>query len=141
MRGKKAPKREIKPDLKFNNLALAKFINYVMTKGKKSVAQSLVYNCLEIISQKTKQDGLNVFNQALKNVSPSLEVRGRRIGGANYQVPVIVSGKRKQVLAFRWIIEAARKRKGKPMGKKLAEEIIAAANNEGEAGGHEAIGV
>ncbi len=133
MRGKKAPKRKIKPDQKFSSIPIAKFINYIMHGGKKSVARSIVYTALEIVSQKTKQDGLAVFNLALKNVQPAVEVKGRRIGGANYQVPQVVSGSRKQVLAYRWIIEAARSRKGKAMADRLAEEIMSAANNEGDA--------
>lgn len=133
MRGKPQSKRKINPDPKFNSLVIGKFINYIMRKGKKSVAQSIVYKSLDIISEKTKQDGLSVFNLAMKNVAPSLEVKGRRIGGANYQVPIVVSNERKQVLAFRWIIDSARARKGKAMAEKLADEIISASNNEGEA--------
>ncbi|MCD4705210.1 30S ribosomal protein S7 [bacterium] len=133
MRGKKAPKRKIKPDPKFNSLAIGKFINYIMERGKKSVAQKIVYGALEIVSEKTKEDGLSVFKQAIKNISPTLEVKGKRIGGANYQVPIVVSGERKQVLAFRWIIETTKAKKGKAMAEKLADEIIAAYSNEGEA--------
>lgn len=133
MRGKRSPKRKIEPDQKFNSIPIAKFINYIMERGKKSVARSIVYDALEIISEKTKQDGLSVFNQAIKNIQPSVEVKGRRIGGANYQVPQVVSGARKQVLAYRWLIEAARIRKGKAMSARLADEIMSAANNEGEA--------
>ncbi len=133
MRGKKIPKRKIKPDSKFNSLPLGKFINYVMKNGKKSLAQIIVYDALDIISKRTKQDGLSIFNQAVKNVGPSLEVRGRRIGGSNYQVPIVVSGQRKQILAFRWILEATRARKGKPMPEKLADELISASKNEGDA--------
>jgi small subunit ribosomal protein S7 len=133
MRGKPQSKRKTIPDPKFNSLVIGKFINYIMRKGKKSVAQMIVYKSLDIISEKTKQDGLSVFNQAMKNVSPSLEVKGKRIGGANYQVPIVVSNERKQVLAFRWIIDSARARKGKAMAEKLADEIIMASNNEGEA--------
>ena len=133
MRGKPVSKRKISPDPKFNSVVISKFVNYIMERGKKSVAQGIVYKCLDIISEKTKQDGLSVFNLALKNVSPSLEVKGRRIGGANYQVPIVVSNERKQVLAFRWIIDSAKAKKGKAMSEKLADEIIAASNNEGEA--------
>ena len=133
MRGKKAPKRKIAPDPKFNSIPIAKFINYIMKRGKKSLASFLVYKALEIVSEKTKQDSLSVFNQALKNIQPSLEVKGRRIGGANYQIPQVVSGARKQVLAYRWLIEAARFRKGRSMPQRLADEIMAAANNEGDA--------
>jgi len=132
MRGKRAPKRKIEADQKFNSIPVAKFINYIMHGGKKSVARSIV-DAFDYISEKTKQDGLTVFNQAIKNVQPSVEVKGKRIGGANYQVPQVVSGTRKQVLAYRWLIEAARSRKGKAMSIRLAEEIMAAANNEGDA--------
>ena len=133
MRGKKASKRKIEPDQKFNSIPIAKFINYIMRGGKKSVARSIVYDALEIVSEKTKQDGLSVFNQAMKNIQPAVEVKGKRIGGANYQVPQVVSGIRKQVLAYRWLIDAARARKGKAMSARLADEVMAAANNEGEA--------
>jgi len=133
MRGKQAPKRKIAPDPKFNSLAIAKLINYIMRDGKKSTAQAVVYGAFKIISDKTKADGLAIFDEALKNVAPHLEVKGRRIGGANYQIPIVVSGDRKQALAYRWIIDAARKRKGKPMAEKLAEELMLAAKNEGDA--------
>ena len=133
MRGKQAPKRRIKPDPKFNNVMIAKFINYIMNDGNKSIAQKIVYKSFELISKKTKQDPLDIFDQAVKNVGPNLEVKGRRIGGANYQVPVVVSGDRKIQLAYRWIIEASKNKKGKPMHIKLAEELMDAANNEGDA--------
>lgn len=133
MRGKRATKRKTKPDPKFNSVVIGRFINYVMRRGKKALAQSIVYKALDIISNKTKQDSLSIFNQAIKNVQPSVEVKGRRIGGANYQVPIVVSGHRKQILAFRWIIEAARSRKGKAMPEKLADEIMSASKNEGDA--------
>ena len=133
MRGKPATKRDIKPDVKFGKVEVARFINQVMRRGKKSTAQQLVYNAFDLIQKRTKKDPLEVFIQAIKNVSPVLEVRGRRIGGANYQVPITVRGSRQLNLAFRWIIEAARNRKGKPMSEKLAMEIIDAANKEGAA--------
>ncbi|PIT90687.1 MAG: 30S ribosomal protein S7 [Candidatus Komeilibacteria bacterium CG10_big_fil_rev_8_21_14_0_10_41_13] len=133
MRGKQAPKRAIAPDPKFNSIKIAKLINYIMQDGKKSTAQSVVYSCFEIISEKTKNDPMKVFEEALKNVSPTVEVRGRRIGGANYQIPVPVAGGRKLALTYRWIINAARSKKGKPMALKLAEEIMLAAQGEGEA--------
>jgi len=133
MRGKQAPKRKIKPDPKFNNVMIAKFINYIMNDGDKSIAQRIVYKSFEFITEKSKQDPIDVFDQAIKNVGPNLEVKGRRIGGANYQVPVVVSGERRLQLAYRWIIDAARKKKGKPMYLKLAEELMDAANNEGDA--------
>lgn len=133
MRGKRAPKRHIEPDPKYGSVIIAKFINHIMRKGKKSVAQYLVYRCFDIIEQRAKQNPTNVFDQAMRNVMPAVEVRGRRVGGANYQVPVPVSGERKYALAFRWIIDAARKRTGKPMEVKLADELLAAVNNEGDA--------
>jgi len=133
MRGKRAPKRKIKPDIKYNNVNVAKFINYIMKKGKKSVAEKILYSSFEIIQEKTKKDPLEVFEQAIKNVTPILEVKGRRVGGANYQVPVPVKGTRKFQLASRWILEAARSRKGIPMREKLALELIDAYNNEGNA--------
>lgn len=133
MRGKKAPKRRISPDPKHSSEVIAKFINLVMKGGKKGVAQSVVYDALDIIAEKTKGDPVTVFDKAIQNVTPVLEVKSRRIGGANYQVPIEVKGGRKHGLAMRWIIEAARKRKGKPMREKLAMELMDAANMEGEA--------
>jgi len=133
MRGRQAPKRDIQADPKFNNTQITKFINYIMTRGKKSTAQKVVYDCFDIISGKTKQDALDVFDKALKNVGPSLEVRGRRIGGANYQIPYPVRQERKFTLACRWLIGAAKKRKGKSMAEKLAMEIMDAASEQGEA--------
>lgn len=133
MRGKPAPKRKIQPDVKFGRENLAKFINYIMERGKKSVAQKVVYEALEIVSNKTKQDALEVFDQAIRNIAPTVEIRGRRVGGANYQVPVTVRSERSFTLACRWIIAAAKAKKGKKMADKLAEEFIAAYNNEGTA--------
>ncbi len=133
MRGKQAPKREIKADPRFNNIQVTKLINYIMRRGKKSVAQQVIYDCFDIISNKTKQDSLEIFDKAIKNVAPSLEVRGRRIGGANYQIPYPVRQERKFTLACRWIIAAAKKRKGKSMAEKLAFEIMDAAEEQGEA--------
>ena len=126
-------KRKIEGDAKYSDTDVAKFINYIMKSGKKSTAQSVVYDAFEIIKEKTKQDPRHVFNKALKKVCPLLEVRGRRIGGANYQIPFQVRGERRFNLGCRWIIEAARDRKGKPMREKLADEILAAANGEGAA--------
>jgi small subunit ribosomal protein S7 len=132
MRGKnKTPKRKIKPDIKFSNLTVAKFTNYIMKKGKKSTAQKVVYDCFDIIAEKTKQDPVEVFNEAIKNVGPQLEIRSKRVGGANFQVPFPVKGDRKFALACRWIIGATKDKKGRKMADKLAEELIAAANNEG----------
>lgn len=132
MRGKQATKRELLPDAKFGNVLVTKLINYVMYDGKKTVAQRVVYNAFDIISKETKQDPMMVFETALKNVIPSVEVKSRRVGGANYQVPIPVRGDRRYALAYRWLLEAARAKKGKPMAERLAAELIAAANNEGE---------
>ncbi|MEK7189341.1 MAG: 30S ribosomal protein S7 [Patescibacteria group bacterium] len=133
MRGKKAPKRVIAPDQKFNSTNIAKLINYVMQRGKKSTAQAIVYQMLDVVSEKAKQDPLAVYEAAIKNVSPQLEVRSKRVGGANYQIPVEVRGDRKYTLACRWILAAAKSRKGKAMHLKLADEILAAAKGEGSA--------
>ncbi|MCR4279915.1 MAG: 30S ribosomal protein S7 [Candidatus Komeilibacteria bacterium] len=133
MRGKQAPKRKILPDLKYSNIGVAKFINYIMQDGKKTIAETIVYDCFDYIADKTKQDPLDVFDMAIKNVGPTLEVKGRRIGGANYQVPIVVTGDRKLQLAYRWIINAARAKQGKPMAIRLAEELMNAAQNEGDA--------
>jgi len=133
MRGKPAPKRFIEPDSRYADPDVAKFINYIMKSGKKSVAESVVYEAFDIIKDKTKQDPRHVFNKALKQVSPLLEVRGRRVGGANYQIPYQVRGERRFTLGCRWIIDAARTRKGKKMAEKLAEEIINSAKGESAA--------
>ncbi len=131
MRGKQAVKRKIAGDVRYNDTDIAKFINYIMMGGKKAVAQRVVYDAFDIIKKSTKQDPRHVFNKALKKISPLLEVRGRRIGGANYQIPYQVRGERRFTLGCRWLIEIARGRKGKPMSIKLADEIMAAANGEG----------
>jgi small subunit ribosomal protein S7 len=133
MRGKQAPKRKIEGDIRYNDFDIAKFINYVMRRGKKTVAQKVVYTAFDIIKEKTKQDPRHVFNKAIKRVSPLLEVRGRRIGGANYQIPYQVRGERRFTLGCRWLINAATDRKGKPMSEKLADEILAASEGEGAA--------
>ncbi len=133
MRGKQAPKRNILPDPKFNNLVVAKFINYIMRGGKKSIAQKILYSAFDLLKEKTKKDPLDVFDAAVKNVSPAMETKSRRVGGANYQVPIPVRGERRLSLAFRWILGAARGRKGQPMAIKLAEELMNAADNQGDA--------
>ena len=134
MRRKQATKREIEPDSKYDDVRLAKFINNVMKGGKKSVAQRVVYGALEIVKSKTKTEKpLELFNKALENVSPVLEVKSRRVGGATYQVPYEVRGDRREALAIRWILEAAKNKKGKPMAEKLAQELLDASKNEGEA--------
>jgi len=132
MRRKRVFTREILPDPKFQNLVAAKFINRLMTGGKKSVAQTVFYDACEII-EKQQKDPLQIFDEAIKNVSPMVEVKSKRIGGANYQVPREVRGERRLSLAIRWIIAAAQAKKGRPMAEKLAEELLAAAKNEGSA--------
>jgi len=127
-------RNQVTPDLKFNSLRVEKFINSVMWDGKKSTARQVVYDAFDIIKEKTKTDNpLEVFETAIRNVGPAMEIRSRRVGGANYQVPREVRPERKQALAYRWILIAARGGKGKPMAEKLATEIIAASNNEGSA--------
>jgi small subunit ribosomal protein S7 len=133
MRGKQAPKRKIEGDVKYNDTDVAKFINYIMRRGKKSVAEKVVYGAFDIIKEKTKQDPRHVFHKALKKISPLVEVRGKRVGGANYQVPFQVRGERRFTLACRWLIAAAKGIKGKPMHEKLAQEILDAVNGEGAA--------
>lgn len=133
MRRKKKEKRILEPDLIYTNLAISKFINYVMKKGKKETARALVYRTLDTL-KKTKEDNpVDIFDLAIKNISPTVEVRSKRVGGANYQVPVEVRPERKFALATRWLIAAARSKKGKPMAVKLAEEILLASKNEGAA--------
>ena len=133
MRRKRKFQREIEPDSKYSNATVAKFINYVMKDGKKSTAQGVVYRTFDLIEKKHQQDPLVIFDTAIKNVGPALEIKSRRIGGATYQVPREVRGDRKLALAFRWILLAARGKKGKPMHEKLAEELILATKNEGAA--------
>lgn len=131
MRGKQAPKRKIENDLKYGDKNIAKFINYIMVDGKRSVAQKITYDAFDIIRQETKHDPRHIFNKALKKVSPLLEVRGKRVGGANYQVPFQVRGERRFYLGCNWIISASKDRKGKSMAEKLAAEILDASNGEG----------
>lgn len=133
MRGKQSPKRTIAPDRRYNSTQVAKFINYIMQRGKKSVAEKIVYGAFDQVKAKKGEDGYNVWLKAIENVTPVLEVRARRIGGANYQIPVEVNPTRRFALASRWLIAAATARKGKPMSEKLALEIMAAAANEGDA--------
>jgi len=134
MRGKKpAPRRIIAPDPRYQSTVIGKFINKIMERGKKTVACSIVYRAFDLVAEKTKQDPRDVFDLAIKNVSPQVEVKGRRVGGANYQVPMEVRGERRLTLATRWIIEAARAKKGRPMHEKLADEFILASKNEGDA--------
>ena len=128
-----AEKREINPDPKFGDLIVTKFMNAVMYDGKKSVAETIVYGALDQVQSKTKQEPVTVFHQALDNVAPHVEVRSRRVGGATYQVPVDVRPERRQALAIRWIIQAARDRSGHSMTEKLSAELMDAFNRRGNA--------
>ncbi len=134
MRRRLKKKHTLAPDPIYNSEKVAKFVNCVMERGKKNAARSIVYDALTLIKEKAKvEDPIIIFEEALRNTGPAMEVRSRRVGGANYQVPREVRPERKQALAIRWIIEAARSKKGAAMHKKLADELIAAAKNEGEA--------
>lgn len=126
-------KHKIDPDPRYNNVKVAKFINQIMERGKKSVAQKIVYQAFDQIKEEMDTEPRQIFDRALKNVTPALEVKSRRIGGGNYQIPMEVVEPRKTTLAMRWLLAAARAKKGKPMYQKLAEEIISAYNNEGAA--------
>jgi small subunit ribosomal protein S7 len=128
-----AEKREVIPDAKFGDIILTKFMNSIMYDGKKSIAEAIVYDAFDIIEQKMRSEPLPVFKQALDNVAPSIEVRSRRVGGATYQVPVEVRAERRQALAIRWIINAARGRNDKTMVDRLSAELMDAANNRGNA--------
>ncbi|ABS14668.1 MULTISPECIES: 30S ribosomal protein S7 [Brucella/Ochrobactrum group] len=129
----KAEKREINPDPKFGDLVITKFMNAVMLHGKKSVAESIVYGALDVIEAKAKSEPVALFHQALDNVAPHIEVRSRRVGGATYQVPVDVRPERRQALAIRWLINAARGRNETTMIDRLSGELLDAANNRGSA--------
>ena len=133
MRRKRKFQREIAPDGKYGSAEIAKFINHVMRRGKKSVAQGVLYRTFDLLEKKYQQDPLAVFDTAIRNVGPLLEVKSRRIGGATYQVPREVRGDRRFFLACNWILAAARSRKGRPIHEKLAEELLAASKNEGTA--------
>ena len=128
-----AEKREVNPDPKFGNIIITKFMNSIMYDGKKSAAESIVYGALAMIETKTKQGPLPVFEQALENVMPTIEVRSRRVGGATYQVPVEVRSSRRTALAMRWLIDSARKRGENTMPRKLAAELLEASENRGGA--------
>jgi len=133
MRGKPVKKRASIPDSKYGNVMVSKFINYLMERGKKTVAQKIVYEALDRIKESTKQEPVKIFEEAIKTVQPQVEVRSKRVGGANYQVPLPVRGERQFALACRWIIEAAKNRKGKPMAEKLATILIEAQQGLGDA--------
>jgi len=132
-RRRRAEKRIIPPDIRYGSVELSKFINKIMWNGKKTVAQRIVYKALDIVEQQTNRSPLEVFEQAIRNATPMLEVRSRRVGGATYQVPIEVTSRRKTALAIRWILTAARARNEKSMQEKLAAELSAAANGDGAA--------
>jgi len=132
-RKNRAPKRIFYPDAKFQSLVLSKFINFIMYDGKKAVAEKIVYNALDQIKSKTKEDPIKIFNAAVNNIRPNLEVRSRRVGGATYQVPQEVKTNRSQTLALRWLLQATRKRKNKKMSEKLFNELMDASQKKGSA--------
>lgn len=133
MRNRRAPKRHITPDPKFGSEVVTKYVNRLMEDGKKSVAYGIFYGALEIVEKKTGQNGLDVFEQALNNVMPMVEVRSRRVGGATFQIPTEVRPARRQSLGMKWLTSFARRRGEKTMRERLAGEIVAAYNNEGAA--------
>ncbi|EKE20128.1 MAG: hypothetical protein ACD_8C00053G0001 [uncultured bacterium] len=132
-RRKRVYTKQWKADSRYGNILVGRFIGNVMQHGKRSVAEKVIYDCFDVIHERTKKGGLNVFEQAIKNVSPLLELKSKRVGGANYQVPIQVSGERRQTLAVRWLLVAVRAKKGKRMAEKLADELIDASNKIGSA--------
>jgi small subunit ribosomal protein S7 len=132
-RRKRVYTRDFAPDAKYNNVQIARFISYIMKDGKKTIAAKVVYGAFDIIKEKTKQDPSEVFEAAVNKVAPILEIKSKRVGGATYQVPMEVRGDRRMLLAFRWMITAAKARKGKPMAEKLAAEILDINNGTGAA--------
>jgi small subunit ribosomal protein S7 len=130
-RRNRPPKRDIEPDIRYNSVEVAKFINKLMIGGKKSTAERIFYGALDLCESRLKRPGIEVFEQAIKNATPVLEVKPRRVGGATYQVPVEVQAYRRLALAMRWLIAAARRRPGKSMAEKLASELLDAANGVG----------
>jgi len=133
MRRRRPERRKVLPDPVYNDKLVTKFVNYIMQRGKKGIAEKIFYGAMDQIKQKTKTDGLVIFEKAIQNTSPSVEVKSRRIGGATYQVPIEVPNSRRFYLASHWIINAAIGRSGRPMSDKLASELISAANGEGGA--------
>ena len=133
MRRRRPERRSINPDPKFNDLEISKFINYLLKKGKKGTAEKIFYTSLDIVQEKTKKDPVDIFKKALNNAAPHVEVKSRRIGGATYQVPIEVPSNRQFYLSSHWIIESAKNKSGTNMSNRLANEIIAASNNEGNA--------
>jgi small subunit ribosomal protein S7 len=132
-RRRRAQIRKIQPDPKYNSILVSRFINYLLWDGKKSTAHRIFYGALDVVEKLTKEDGITVFERALNNVKPVLEVRPRRVGGATYQIPMEVRANRKETLAIRWVVKAARARSEHRMEERLAQEIIAASRNEGTA--------
>ncbi len=132
-RGRRPQKKVLQPDARFNSTLVTRFINCLMLKGKKSTAENIFYNAMDIVKEKTGEDPFSVFNKAMTNIKPSLEVKSRRVGGSTYQVPIEVHPGRRNALAIRWVIQFARSRHEKTMEQKLANEIIDAANNTGAA--------
>lgn len=132
-RKKKVYKKHWRPDVKYNSLIVGRFVGYLMLDGKRTTAEKVIYDAFDIIHEKTKKGGLNVFEQAIKNVSPLMELKGRRVGGANYQVPIPVVGDRRVTLAMRWILAAAKARSGKAMAGRLADELLDATEKKGAA--------
>lgn len=132
-RRKKRVIRPISPDPLYNNVVVSRLINHIMQGGKKTTARKIVYRTFEIIKKTTQKEPIEVFEQAMENAGPQVEVKPKRVGGATYQVPREVQGERRMTLAMRWILKAAKSKKGKPMAEKLAEELMAAAKNEGSA--------
>jgi small subunit ribosomal protein S7 len=133
MRKKRAPKRYVQPDPKFGDIMVTQFVNRIMYEGKKSTAYGIFYGALDLIEERTKENGMEIWKKAIQNVGPSVEVKTRRIGGANFQIPTEVRGERKTSVAMKWLIQYSRERNGKSMADKLASEIIAASKGEGSA--------
>ena len=133
MRRRKVKERVILPDPKYNNVTVTKFVNNIMLKGKKNIAFKIFYDAMEMIEERTKEDGLDTWKKALQNVTPAVEVRSRRVGGATFQIPQQIRDERKESLAMKWMIGFARKRNDKTMAQRLANEIIAGAKEEGGA--------
>lgn len=131
-RRNRPPKREIAPDIRYNSVLVSRFINKLMVSGKKSTAQGIFYDALDIIEERSKRSGLEMFELAVRNATPIIEVKPRRVGGATYQVPVEVRPDRQMSLAIRWLVSTARQRPGKTMADKLANELLDAANNTGQ---------
>lgn len=131
MRRKRAETRSTTPDPRYNSVVVAKFVNNLMERGKKSIATTIVYQAMDTLAERTKRPPMEVFEEALKNATPLVEVKPRRVGGATYQIPVEISANRRMALAMRWLIESARKRSGRDMAARLAGELMDAARNEG----------